>query len=455
MASTDTQGRQAPAALQAATLCAAFATTVRELPDHVALRSPGEDGVAITWAAYEGRVRRIAAGLAARGVGRGDAVALLLTNRVEFHLVDTAALHLGACTLSLDTTGPAAELLSPLQNSGARIAVTEAAFAGTLAEAAELGCDLTGIVSVDGGAGATSTLDELEQAGDPDFDLEAAAAAVAPDDVAVLVYAPGSPKGVQHSHAGLLSSLRSMEALAPPTPGGRVVSYLPMANVTERLVSHYGALAFGHEVICCADPAALAATLAEIRPTRLFTVPRILEQLHLGILGAADSSPELATAIEKGREAVAAIQAGCPPQFHPGAGPEAEEQFAALRARLGLDRLEWFGVAGAPSSPDVLQLFHAIELPVIEFWGTPETVFAISNPPESHRNKLGTVGLPLPGVEVRLADDGEILVRGQSVMVGYKGDPDGTAEALDADGWVHTGESATKDYEGYLTVDAR
>lgn len=454
MASTDTSTRRPlPAALGASTLCEAFAITAAERPDQVALRTLGPDGVSITWAEYEERVRRIAAGLAARGIGPGDAVALMLTNRTEFHLVDTAALHLGAAAFSLYNTSPAAQLLAPLRNSGARIAITEAAFAATLAEAATSEPALQDIVSIDGGDGATSSLAELEAAGDPDFDLEAAAASVTPESVAVLVYTSGTtgvPKGVQHSHAGLLFNLRSMETFAPPTLGGRVVSYLPMAHVAERYISHYGSLAFGYEVTCCPDPTTLAATLAQTHPTRLFAVPRILEKLQLGILAAADATPALAAAITAGRETVDAIQAGCPPEVHPGVGAEHEAVLAGLRAKLGLDQLEWFGVAAAPSPPDLLRLFHAVGLPVIEFWGMSETVFTISNPPT--RNKLGTVGLPLPGIEVRLADDGEILVRGDNLMVGYRDDPERTAEALDADGWMHSGDVATRDADGYLTI---
>ncbi|MEV4418382.1 long-chain fatty acid--CoA ligase [Patulibacter sp. NPDC049589] len=454
MASTDISTRRPlPEALRAATLCEAFATTVAERPDDVALRTSGPDGVSITWSQYRERVRRIAAGLQAMGVGRGDSVALMLTNVPEFHLVDTAALHLGAGAFSLYNTSPAEQLLAPLRNSEARIAITEAAFTATLAEAATLEPTLQHVVSIDGGEGATSSLQALEEAGDPDFDLDAAAASVQADDVAVLVYTSGTtgvPKGVQHSHAGLLFNLRTMETFAPPTLGGRVVSYLPMAHIAERYISHYGSLAFGYEVTCCPDPKVLAATLAEARPTRLFAVPRILEKLALGIERAAAASPELADAVRKGRETVEAIQAGCPPQFHPGVGPEAEVVLAGLRTQLGLDQLEWFGVAAAPSPPEVLQLFHAVGLEVVEFWGMSETVFTISNPLE--RNKLGTVGLPLPGVEVRLADDGEILVRGENVMVGYRGDPERTAEALDADGWMHSGDVATRDADGYLTI---
>lgn len=455
MATTDTSTRQAPAALAATTLCEAFRVTARERPDQVALRTSGPDGVSLTWAAYEERVRRIAAGLVARGVRRGDRVALMLRNVPEFHLVDIAALHLGAAAVSLSDTSPASQLLAPLRNSGARIAITEAAFAETLAEAAALEPAPVDIVSIDGGIGATSSLAELEAAGDPQFDLAVAAAGVEADDVAVLIHTSGptgDPTGVQHSHAGLLAGLRTMEAFAPPSLGGRVVSSLPMSHVAERCVSHYGSLAFGYEVTCCPDAEQLAATLAEVRPTRLLAVPRILEELALGIEEAAGSSPDLAAAIEKGREAVEAIQAGCPPQFHPGVGPEAEEVLAGLRAQLGLDRLEWFGVAAAPS-PDLLKTFQGAGLDVLELWGTPETVLALSNPTEGA--KLGTVGTALPGVEVRLADDGEILVRGGNVMVGYENDPERTAEALDTDGWLHSGEVATKDYEGFFTIVGR
>jgi long-chain acyl-CoA synthetase len=438
-------------ALKQTSLCAAFQLTAAGNAERPALRTP-DGSVDISWGEYAGRVREIASGLASLGVGAGDTVALLLTNRPEFHLVDTAAIHLGAAPFSVYHTNPPEQIAPLLENSGARVFVTETAFLERVRATRELHPALEHLVVVDGDGSDHLTLEQLEQRGDSGFDFEAAWRAVGPDDILTLVYTSGTtgaPKGVQHTHGGLLFALNSMERLAPVSAAGRVVSYLPMAHIAERYVSHYSAMTFGYTITACADPKQLAAGLAGTRPTRFFGVPRIYEKLRGAVLKMVEADPDgpLAAAIDAGIERVRAEQAGETP---PALAPEHEETLAALRAKLGLDQAEWAAVAAAPTPYAVLEFFHAIGVRVAELWGMSECLLSTSNPPD--RIKLGTVGVAIPGVEIRLADDGEILVRGPNVMKSYRDDPERTAEALDQDRWLYSGDIAVADEDGYLKI---
>jgi long-subunit acyl-CoA synthetase (AMP-forming) len=440
----------AAAALDSSSLCEAFQLTAAANGERVALTSP--DGtVCITWSDYAARVRSIAAGLASLGVGDGDAVALLLNNRPEFHLVDTAAIHLGATPFSVYHTNPAEQIAPLLENSGARVLVTELVYLERARAAQTLHPRLEHIVVVDGD-GPELTLAALEKMGDERFDFEDAWRRVGPDHVVTLVYTSGTtgnPKGVEHTHGGLLFGLNCLQRLAPVSPEGRAVSYLPMAHIAERYVSHYSSLAFGYSITACADPKQLAAAIVGTRPTRFFGVPRIYEKLCTAATAAidADESGTLRAALDAGLARVRAEQAGETP---PDLGDDHQEQLREVRRKLGLDQVEWAGVAAAPSPYAVLEFFHAIGVRVAELWGMSECVLSTSNPPD--RIKLGSVGVAIPGVEIRLADDGEILVRGPNVMKRYRNDPERTAEAIDADGWLYSGDIAVADEDGYLKI---
>jgi long-chain acyl-CoA synthetase len=439
-------------ALQQTSLCAAFQLTAAANADRVALRSP-DGSVQITWEQYASRVRAIAAGLASLGVGDGDTVALLLSNRLEFHLLDTAALHLGAAPFSVYHTNPPDLIQHLLDNSDARVLVTEPSFYERAREAVQLHGGEIRLVVVDGAGGDDHmTFAELEGAGSPDFDFDAGWRAVGPDHLATLVYTSGTtgaPKGVQHTHGVLLFHLNSIHQLAPISPGGRVVSYLPMAHIAERFISHYASLAFGYLITCCADPKQLPQAIAGTRPTRFFGVPRIYEKLRAAVLAGVEAEPEgpLAQALQAGAARVRAEQAGEPV---PALSEDHERIFAAVRAKLGFDQIEWAGVAAAPTPYAVLEFFHAIGVRVAELWGMSECVLSTSNPPD--RIKLGTVGTAIPGVEIALGDDGEILVRGPGLMRDYRKDPERTREALDAEGWLHSGDIAVRDEDGYFKI---
>ena len=442
-------------------LCAAFQSSVGAHPDRVALRLPDGSGE-ITYAEYAARVRAIATGLANLGVGPGDTVAIQLTNVREFHLVDTAALHLGATPFSVYNTNPADLTSELLKNSDAKVVVTEESFLKVITEAASLAGTISHIVTIDGSGGDMS-LDELEKLPAPDgFDFEASWKAVGGDAVLTLVYTSGTtglPKGVQHTHAGLLFALDSMTLLCPISEGGRVVSYLPMAHIAERYISHYASLCFGYTITCVPDPAQLAAALATTHPTRFFGVPRIFEKLRGAILAAIDAEQDpdrkagMQGALDAGLAKVRAEQAGEPvtPEMQAAYEKADEMVLSKFRAKLGMDQLEYVAVAAAPTPLVVLEFFHAIGVPVAELWGMSECLLSTSNPPNG-KIKLGTVGYALPNVQVRLADDGEILVKGPNVTIGYRKDPERTAEAIDEDGWLYTGDIAEADEDGYYKI---
>jgi len=458
-AATTTAFVESPLRLQS--LCAAFQHSVGAHPDRVALRLP-DGSETTTYAEYAERVRAIAGGLAALGVGPGDTVALQLANRPEFHLVDTAVLHLGATPFSVYNTNPAELTTELLKNSDAKIAITEAAFLDVVTAAADPVDAVTHVITVDGSGGDLS-LAELEARTPPDgFDFEASWRAVPGDAVLTLVYTSGTtglPKGVQHTHAGLLFALDSMNLLCPISEGGRVVSYLPMAHIAERYISHYASLAFGYTITCVPDPTQLAAALGSTRPTRFFGVPRIFEKLRGAILAAIDGEQDEArkagmqAALDAGLAKVRAQQTGQPvtPAMQAAYERADDQILSKFRAKLGMDALEYVAVAAAPTPYVVLEFFHAIGVPIAELWGMSECLLSTSNPPNG-KIKLGTVGYHLPNVEIRLADDGEILVRGPNVMIGYRKDPQRTAEAIDADGWLYTGDIAQADGDGYLEI---
>jgi long-subunit acyl-CoA synthetase (AMP-forming) len=446
--------------LSETTLCSAFQTTVAQLPERTALRTPGGE-VEITWREYGDRVRRIAGGLAAARIRAGDVVALILSNRPEHNLVDAAAMHLGATPLSVYETCPVNQVASLLRRSGAKIAFTESAFADKVVAAASRVPNVGQVILVDGETRGPRTLAELESTPAPEgFDFDRTWRSIPPESPITLVFTSGTtgePKGVQHSHHSVLRVLRSFDEVAPIGPAGRVVSFLPMAHIAERLFSHYSAMVFGYSVTTVAEARSLADVLPEVRPTRLFAGPDVYEKLETALETALADEPEEATrrdqraAIDIGLQKVRAEQAGerVPDALLAEYAQADALVFSKLRTRLGLDQLEWPAVGAAPTPYAVLEFFHAIGVPIQELWGLSETLLVTLNPPG--KIKLGTVGPAVPGVGIKLADDGEVLISGASLMLGYKDRDRETAEAI-VDGWMHTGDIGSFDAEGYLKI---
>ncbi len=447
-----------PAAeLQAQSLYEAFTATVERLADDVALSS-GEETV--TWTELAGQVGRIAGGLASLGVKKGDTVALLLSNRPEFVACDMAAVALGAVPFSIYQTSSPEQIAYVVGDAGARVAIVEAAYLDVFERAREELPGVEHLIVLDAEAG-TATLSSLEGL-DPDFDPSVSGATVGPDDLLTLIYTSGTtgpPKGVQLTHRNLLTLVASVDGMIPfPERGGRVISWLPAAHIAERGANYYLPVVKGLEITICPDPREIVQFLQQAPPTWFFAVPRVWEKLKAGLEAMLAGLPEeQREPAERGFEAalskVRLEQRGEPvPEEVQATATAAENQmFGVLRKQLGLDEAVAVSVGAAPTPVEVLEFFHAIGIPVGELWGMSETCgVATSNPID--KIKLGTVGPPVPGAELKLAEDGEVLVRSAANMPGYRNMPEKTAETIDAEGWLHTGDIGTLDEDGYLRI---
>jgi long-chain acyl-CoA synthetase len=390
-------------------------------------------------------------------------MAIMLTNRPEFHWVDAAAMHLDAAPFSVYNTYSAEQVEHVAEDAGARIVVTERAFLDTITRATAESDRLEHVVVVDGeGEEDTLSLDDLEARAEQGFDFEAAWRAVEPDDLLTLIYTSGTtgpPKGVELTHGNLLAAARSFDEIIQFPDGARVISYLPMAHIAERACTQYLPMTFGFTTTDCPNPREIAGYLPEVRPTWWFSVPRIWEKLKAGLEAgfAAEQDENRKAAIEwalgVGRQKVEADQAGKELSDELREQHENAEKFvlSKIREKIGLDQLEACNVGAAPTPPETIEFFHAIGVPLAELWGMSETCGAGTCNRPGHI-KIGTVGQASPGIEVMLAGDGELLLRSEMVMKGYRNMPDKTAEAIDEDGWLHTGDVAEIDDEGFVRI---
>ena len=260
------------------------------------------------------------------------------------------------------------------------------------------------------------------------------------------------------THANMLAECRAVGSILPIRPGARITSYLPSAHIADRWSCHYNQMVFGIQITSVPDPRAVAQVLPALKPTFWGAVPRVVEKLKAALEAGIAAEPDeqrragLQKAIEIGRQKVAAEQAGEVPAELAQAYAQMDELvLSKLRERIGLDEAEWIVVGAAPMSREVHEFLLAIGLPVLELYGMSECSCVVSAClPEDA--KIGSVGPALPGVELKLADDGELLVRGPVVMRGYRGQPEATAEAIDADGYMHTGDIATIDDDGHVRI---
>ncbi|MGV9710115.1 AMP-dependent synthetase/ligase [Gordonia sp. NPDC003424] len=442
-----------------ATLPEGFQETVRLRPDSVALRTVG--GIQqVTWSEYARRVRAIAGGLAALGVKHGDTVGIMLTNRPEFHLVDTAALHLGAIPFSIYNTSSPDQIEYLFGNAENTIVITEQVFLPAL-RAANTGVATT--VVVDGTADQAMTLAELEDTAAPEgFDFEASWRAVQPEDLATLIYTSGTtgpPKGVEITHRNMIAELAALAEHVDVGFDDRVISYLPAAHIADRVSSHAANMVRGIQVTTVPDPREIAAALPEVRPTFFFGVPRVWQKIRAGIEAklSEEHSPvkkNLASwALGAGAAAAKAQLDGHGAGLLGGVQHGLADKLVLhkVRAAIGMDEIKWAGSGAAAIPPEVLQFFLGLGVPVLEVWGMSETT-GVSTMTLPENMKIGTVGAPITGVEAKLAEDGELLIRGPVVMRGYRKQPDKTAETIDDDGWLATGDIATIDDDGNVTI---
>ena len=437
----------------------AFQATVARKGDSLAIKSE-EEGVELSWKDLDRRVRAIAGGLRALGVERGDRVGMLLGARSEFIPIDLAAVSIGALPFSIYQTLAPDQIEYVVEDSGAAIIITEPAYLPNLLAARKNLPELEKVIVI-GGEGGDMTLAELE-AMDPDFDPAPLAAEVGLDDPLTLIYTSGTtgpPKGVLLTQGNLMSMLTSVmsSVIRMPEEGGRVISWLPAAHIAERGANYYTPIMHGLEVHVCPDPKRIIEFLPKVRPAWFFAVPRIWEKLKAGLESNLASLPEeqrekaqagLDAAIQK----VRLEQAGeeVPAELAAGVAAADEALFSNLRVALGFDEAVAVSAGAAPTPAEVLEFFHAIGIPVGELWGLSETCGVITiNPPE--RIKIGTVGPPVPGVDMKVAEDGELLCRSPFVMKEYRNKPEKTAETI-VDGWLLTGDIGEIDSEGYVTI---
>ncbi|MFG3619447.1 fatty acid--CoA ligase FadD11 [Nocardia sp. NPDC047654] len=440
------------------TLPAAFQHTASIDPDAIALRTPG-NARTLTWRDYARQVREVAGGLARLGVRRGDTVALMLTNRIDFYPLEVGAQHLGATSFSLYNTLPAEQLAYVLDNARARVVICEPQFLPRLRDS---GVELDHVICLDDAPAGTLSIDQLISSGTADFDFDAAWRAVQPGDVATLIYTSGTtgnPKGVETTHANLLFQVYGIDSVLHFEFGDTITSFMPTAHIADRLTALYVQEVLGTQVTCVSDASNIAAALTDLRPTVWGAVPRVWEKLkaaiEIKVAGEQDGTRRkalewaLGVAGERSKHQLAGepVPTGLAAEWK-----LADEMvLSGLRAALGFDRLRWALSGAAPIPAQTLAFFAGLGIPIAEIWGMSELscICSVSHPDDA---KLGTVGKLLPGMESRRAADGELHVRGPLVMKGYRGLPEQTSEAIDADGWLHTGDIVEIDADGYLKI---
>jgi long-chain acyl-CoA synthetase len=441
------------------TVCSVFLDTVAAHGRRPALREREGDGWrAVTYAELAGQVARAAAGLRALGLQPGERVILMLGNRVAFAVADLAVLFAGGTPVSIYNSSSAERAGWLAHHCQAALAVLDGRpELGLFDRAAEQVPLLRERLVVDDTPPGEHSWAELLDS-EP-LDLAAAAADVEPHDLATVIYTSGTtgtPKGVMLSHANVVWTLESQRAAFERRPPGfRTVSYLPMAHIAERMVSHYDAIASAYEVTYCPEIDLLGTCIAETRPQLLFGVPRVWEKLKAGIEAALAADPAASARFD------GAAAAALPLRLASLGGTITEADQAALdaldagafrplRARIGLDDCTLPICSAAPMPRKVLEWFVAIGVPLFEVYGMSELTGPLTCNVDGRQP--GTVGAPMPGCEVELAADGEVLGRGGNVFVGYLEDPVRTAETVDADGWLHTGDVGVLDAEGRLRI---
>ena len=442
------------------TITTAFATRVATQPDDVALQGgAGPDAVQLTWSQYGAQAARFAAALRDLGLRRGDRVALMVRNRPEFHVADMGVLLAGGTPVSIYNSSPPERVAYVLGHAAARFAVVEDVFAERVAAVRRDVPGLAGIIGVgDGVEGGDESMTALLGA-DP-LDLDGAAGEVGPGDLLTVIYTSGTtgdPKGVMLTHANLTFAVETYgHVLGRSLRGLRQVSFLPMAHIAERMATHYFPIAEGSVVTTCDDLTALLPTMVSTQPEWFFSAPRLWEKLQAAIGAMAGADPARAGGLAEARKLgwatfLAERDGGGP---DPGLAADWEaaraEHVAPVLTKVGLGQVIIALTGAAPMPRHTSEFFLSLGVPLSEVWGMSETAGLGTWSP--HHIVPGTVGRPVPGVDIRLGPDDEILVKGPCVFGGYLDDPARTAEVLDADGWLHTGDVGRFDDGGNLSI---
>jgi long-chain acyl-CoA synthetase len=458
------------ALIKGRTIASAFAETVRERGDGLAFSD--RIGVTEGWRTLAGDELRetaldLAAALVDLGIRPGDRVAFMASNRIEHVLADMAAMHAGAVGMSIYNTlspsqvgyiaGHAAPALVVLETDDHLARWSEALAATSIP-----------VVVIDAARPEGGlTWEELLARGravraEHEAEVEKRWQAIDPDDPATILYTSGTtgnPKGVVISHRNVLFELESTDRTSKLTGETIAVSYLPYAHIAERALGIYLPQIQGGRLHLIGDPAQLVGALGEVRPTRFFGVPRVWEKIQTGIAGLlameTDKAKKQAVtdAMAVGLEYVESLQFGST------TSPELQARYDAadaavltpMKAMLGLDRVDWAGSASAPMPLETARFFAGLGFAIYDIYGMTETCGSVTAcGPGSFR--LGTVGRAQPGIEIALAEDGEILARGPVTTTGYYRNAEATAALIDPAGWVHTGDIGELDEDGFLKV---
>src|SRR4051812_22009622 len=429
-----------------------------------AMRAPGR--APITYADFGRAIREIAGGLASLGVDTGDKVAILCGTIPEWTMADFGAFCSGATVVPVYHTNSPEECQYVLSHSGAKVILLEdAAQAAKIASVRDALPELEHVVILTGSAEGAITLADLRSRGAAEGDAVARerTAAVAPDDTATIVYTSGTtgpPKGCVLSHGNLLYTANAyIDRLglrsAPPV----IFQYLPLAHVLARMVSFVALETGGTLAFWSGDTKDLAADIAEAKPTHIPTVPRLLEKIHTRVVGTAAAAGGVKAgiftrALATGERVAAAKRSGGNVGLLDRARHAAGDRLALSKVRKALGPNDPVLITGAaPISTEVIEFFYACGVPVLEGYGMTETCAAATlNTLKEVR--VGSVGRPLPGTDASIGDDGEILMRGPHVFKGYHRNEEATAEIIDGDGWLHSGDLG-EIVDGYVRVTGR
>ncbi len=416
------------------------------------------------------RVRHAARGLSSLGVRRGDRVAILSENRPEWAVADFACLTIGLTDVPIYPTLPADQIAYMLKDSGAvAIFVSNKTQAEKIREIRSQLPALKTVIGFDDVPGLTNmSIAELEKRGALGENQESIktyredALTVKPDDLATIIYTSGTtgePKGVMLTHDNIYGNVAASRTAIPFEGRDVALSFLPLSHIFERMGGHYLMFATGTSIAYAESIDAVPVNMQEVRPTLVLSVPRLYEKMFARVLESALTGGFLKKQIFFWARGVADRWANEKLAGREPGGLLAQQYaiaqklvFSKLKARTG-GRLRYFVSGGAPLSPDINKFFFAAGLTILEGYGLTETSPVITvNTPQNFR--IGTVGKVVDGVEVRIADDGEILTRGPYVMKGYYNKPDATREAIDPDGWFHTGDIGEL-RDGFLAITDR
>ncbi|HEX3881763.1 MAG TPA: long-chain fatty acid--CoA ligase [Stellaceae bacterium] len=420
-----------------------------------------------SWAEAARQVNRLARGLAALGIERGDRVALVSENRPEWAIADLAIMSAGAITVPAYVTNTVDDHRHIFGNSGARaVIVSTPALAARVLPAAEQSPQVRAVIGMEGvaiegaGAGTQDWAAVIAQGdGRPD-DIEARVAALDPDDIACIIHTSGTgglPKGVLQTHRNIVGNCRGAYKLLEMLGLGDEIflSFLPMSHSYEHTAGLMFPISIGAQIYFAEGADTLASNLVEVKPTIMTAVPRLYETLHQRIGRQIEREKGLKRRLFESAVAIGRKKLdGAPLSLGQRVADPVLDKLVRekVRARFG-GRLKAMVSGGAPLNPEIGTFFLALGVTLLQGYGQTEAAPVVCcNPPS--RIRIKSVGLPLDGVRLRIADDGEILVSGDNVMKGYWNDPEATARTLDG-GWLHTGDIGHLDADGYLHITDR